>query len=91
METKHIHFSFINKLKREMLSLQILFPLTRNAEFALLKVQLYLLIVFNRDADKRNISRALREPQSRSKTIKRHNWTFSNANSTFKNGWRLDW
>src|SRR6218665_133757 len=49
METKHIHFSFINKLKREMLSLQILFPLTRNAEFALIKVQLWLLIVFNRD------------------------------------------
>jgi len=34
-----------------MLSLQILFPLTRNAEFALIKVQLCLLIVFNRDSD----------------------------------------
>ena len=34
-----------------MLSLQILFPLTRNAEFALIKVQLCLLIVFHLDRD----------------------------------------
>ena len=32
-----------------MLSLQILFPLTRNDEFSLIKVQLCHLIVFNRD------------------------------------------